>query len=371
MCARELAGFFAAAIAQTGARDATAAKAASGTTAVPTTTAYWQQGFKHLGDPICRGAAGADSWGGTVAAGTAGGLLAVASGGLARCKSTVPTGATDPWKAADMCKAADGNCKAASTNVYYGARGALGTEGVERTYWFSLLAQTQTAAARAAGPPLNSGVSAIADPTKLQQDAGAFWLSGLFEWLVPAGGAPAPHHLMTGLWEPSARELAAGVPEGFGAVMKLRQPALCGAAAKTDAAQRWSQSWKGVSKLFALDKIAVAAVTGALAKAAHVVSALHPSDKDDCAGADTAPFPAGAFATFPRYFSPTYVTPAGGNVIKGHRGGVTPSTIAQGWLGGGSASTGKNGACVAVPTAGKWSVYRADAYRACAAANGV
>lgn len=369
MCARELAGFFAAAIAQTGARDATAAKAASGTTAVPTTTAYWQQGFKHLGDPICRGAAGADSWGGTVAAGTAGGLLATSAGGLARCKSTVP--AAGPWAAANACKAAEGKCKAASTSVYYGARGALGTEGVERTYWFSLLAQTQTAAARAAGPPLNSGVSAIADPTKLQQDAGAFWLSGLFEWLVPAGGAPAPHHLMTGLWEPSARELAAGVPEGFGAVMKLRQPALCGAAAKTDAAQRWSQSWKGVSKLFALDKIAVAATTGALAKAAHVVSALHPSDKDDCAGADTAPFPAGAFATFPRYFAATYVTPAGGTSIKGHRGGVTPSTVAQGWLGGGVASTGANGACVATTLPGPWSVYRADAYRACAAANAV
>jgi len=167
MCARELAGFFAAAVAQTGARDAAAARAPSGTTAVPTTTAYWQQGFKHLGDPICRGAPGAASWGGTLAAGTAGGLAATDATppGLARCKSTIPR--EGPWAALapGMCDRADGKCKPASANVWYGARGALGTEGVERTYWFSLLAQTQTARARAAGPPLNTGASAIADPT--------------------------------------------------------------------------------------------------------------------------------------------------------------------------------------------------------------
>ena len=167
MCARELAGFFAAAVAQTGARDHAGATAASGTTAVPTTTAYWQQGFKHLGDPICRGAAGAASWGGTVAAGTAGGLLATNAGGLARCKLTIPSAGAFKAATGFMCHAADGKCKAASTATWYGARGALGTEGVERTYWFSLLAQTQVAATRAAGPPLNTGVSAIADPTKL------------------------------------------------------------------------------------------------------------------------------------------------------------------------------------------------------------
>ena len=183
---------------------------------------------------------------------------------------------------------------------------------------------------------------------------------------MPAAGAPAPHHLMTGLWEPNSRELAAGVPEGFGAVIKLRQPALCGAAARSNDAQRWRQSWAGMKTLFGLDKIAVAAVTGNLAKAAHVVSALHPSDKDDCAGADTAPFPLGAFATFPRYFSATFVTPVGGTSVKGHRGLLANNPT---WLGGGSQPNGTNNACVASGLPGKWSVYRADAYRACAAAN--
>jgi len=119
--------------------------------------------------------------------------------------------------------------------------------------------------------------------------------------------------------------------------------------------------------LFHLDKIAVAATTGMLAKGAHVVSALHPSDKDDCAGADNAPFPLGAFATFPRYFQATYVTPVGGTTVKGHRGSESATT--PGWLGGGDQASGANSACVAVPRPGKWSVYRADAYRACAAAN--
>lgn len=224
--------------------------------------------------------------------------------------------------------------------------------------------------------PLASALGAAKTPTVLEATAADFWLSGLFEWLVPAGGDPAPQHLMTGLWEPSAPELAAGVPEGFGAVMKLREPTACGVNAKGELGTRWSESWVGMRQVFGLDRVSLAAVgdvaTDATTyQAAKVVSALHASDKDDCAGADTKHFPPGAFATFPRYYSPTFLGSAADTAVVQHRGlgGEMPAFVAsRSYLGGGNAA-GANGTCVASSTVSLWPAWRADAYRLCAAAN--
>lgn len=390
MCARELAGFFAAAAAQTSERVLTKARPTMSDANPPVKTAepvlpYYMQGFKYLGDPICRGGAAgtaADAKGGTAALLTAGGMLTGSV--LARCSHGIPavvspvdffggTG-TGVCMATNTTVLRGADC---STTVKFSPRGALGLRGVARHYWYAQHVQGVSAGGVAAAVPLVTAAGAAKTPTVLETVAADFWLSGLFEWLVPAGGDPAPQHLMTGLWEPSAPELAAGVPEGFGAVMKLREPTACGVSAKGELGTRWSESWVGMRQVFALDRVSLAAVgvigTPATYQAAKVVSALHPSDKDDCAGADTKPFPPGAFATFPRYYSATFnaAAPSDNAAVVQHRGlgGAMPAYVAsRSYLGGGHLD-GRNGTCVASSTVSLWPAWRADAYRLCAAAN--
>jgi len=176
----------------------------------------------------------------------------------------------------------------------FAPRGPLALSGVLDTYHFSTHAQ---------GLAVNVDGSAMKKPATVLGDANAgsyaYWLSAVFKWMVPMGGRPAPHNIMTGLWEPSAKDAAAGVPEGFGAVTKLLAPDVCGSASKGQRAQVWRDTW---TALAGAEGFNLAAVTVGSAK----VNATVSGEKADCAGADREPFPAGVWAQVPVYFTQSY-----------------------------------------------------------------
>merc|ERR1719359_321627 len=120
------------------------------------------------------------------------------------------------------------------------------------------------------------------------------------------GGMPAPHNIMTGLWEPTALDAAAGVPTGFGAVTKLLSPENCGVASKGVRAQVWRDSWNAMVTEF---KLAAVTVSSGVTEAATLAG-----EKSDCAGADNKPFPASAWAQVPVYLTASYKR---GAVVRG------------------------------------------------------
>jgi len=164
-----------------------------------------------------------------------------------------------------------------------------------------------------------------------------YWLSAVFKWMVPIGGRPAPHNIMTGLWEPSPAEAAAGVPEGFGAVTKLLAPAACGKGASGQEAQIWRDSWTAMATTFSLSSVTVGAKKEV---------ATSGGDKADCKGANQEQFPAGLWASVPAYLHASYKV-AGGSIVRG-------------------ANTGK---CWGSHTVSASLVYGRGAYAICADAN--
>jgi len=120
-------------------------------------------------------------------------------------------------------------------------------------------------------------------------------------------GRPAPHNVMTGLWEPSAADAAKGLPEGFGAVTKLLKPEACGKGSGSLTGQVWRDAWMYAKEEFALTKVPVTGGTT-------TEDATTSADKDDCRGADESAFPGGAWATLPTYLTKTYKV---GGVVRG------------------------------------------------------
>ena len=76
----------------------------------------------------------------------------------------------------------------------------MGIQFVEKYYWLSKLV------------PGQSGV--ISDPDKLLKNPETYWLSGIFEWMVPFYGVPAPHNIVYGQWE-----VTNDLQPGFGAII--------------------------------------------------------------------------------------------------------------------------------------------------------
>lgn len=118
---------------------------------------------------------------------------------------------------------------------------------------------------------------------------------------------PAPHNIMTGLWEPSPADAAKGVPEGFGAITKLLKPEACGKGSTGPLGQVWRDAWMFASAEFALTQVPVGSAKE---------DATTAADKADCRGSDQSAFPGGAWATLPTYLTPSY-TLAGGSVVRG------------------------------------------------------
>lgn len=85
----------------------------------------------------------------------------------------------------------EGGCKAGEA---YPPRGPALLSGVSDHYWFAKLAQGHKDPAKDAG-------SALKEPERLEKGPD-YWLSGLYKWMVPDSGRPAPHNIITGLWAP-------------------------------------------------------------------------------------------------------------------------------------------------------------------------
>lgn len=289
ICARDLAGLWAAMIATTNTHDV--AKAAPSTSGAAAAKPYHLQGFDVADGVLCKRPNSAGAM--TVASAThypTLNLECTTSKIAATPSWALYTSATNQW-----CAGA-GNCAAAT--VVFAPRGPLALSGVLDTYHFSTHAQglAVTVAASAMRTPIT--VLGAASPGGY-----AFWLSAVFKWMVPMGGRPAPHNIMTGLWEPSAKDASAGVPEGFGAVTKLLAPDTCGPASKGTRAQVWRDTWTALAGTEGFNLKAVD-VDGA--GSAATVDVTVAGEKADCAGASNAPFPAGVWAQVPVYFTPTY-----------------------------------------------------------------
>lgn len=134
--------------------------------------------------------------------------------------------------------------------------------------------------------------------------------------------------------------MAAGIPMGYGAIMKLTDSGNCGKGSRSPNALRMVGVWKAMSALFTLDKVTV--TEGSRTETYNTIKA---AEKPDCSGSDEGPFPKGIFGKFPIYLVPTYKD-EGGKVVGA-----------------------KSGRCFATSVPSKELVYVKDAYRRCAIAN--
>lgn len=182
ICARELAGIWALGSANSSGRDAAAKKRAPTAEAKPDKPweAGWAaQGFQEAKDGRC--------------------ALPAQDAKRAAVKDQCDSGAAPASKTDATAKAqgtgafnaADGLCSkgACKAGEKYPPRGPGRLSGVEGTYWFAKLAQGDLTGAK----------SAVKDPSVLESGY-EWWLSGVYRWMVPEGGRPAPHNLMTGQW---------------------------------------------------------------------------------------------------------------------------------------------------------------------------
>lgn len=355
VCRRELAGLWALGIASTSAAagsptfDASAAAPGAGGAAA---AKPWEaQGFQVAKDARCALAAGAAARTAAVAARCDGGAPPAAAGAAEALRD-----GTAAFNAADgLC--AQGTAACDGTAGAYAPRGPALLAGVEDYYWFARLAQGADLTAPAGTPQ----ASALAEPAQLEGGY-AYWLSGLYKWMVPANGKPAPHNIMTGQWRASDALAAEGVPVGgFGAVVKLAVPEACGAGAAQGPARQLAGAWAAMQKEFKLDAATerkepvpagtVAAWDDATTAERKPVSAedqrrLLGDGPSDCAASDQREFPAkGEWAELPVYLAPSYVDAAGETVGAG------------------------SGRCYAQRSPTAWVAYEPDAYRACAWAN--
>jgi len=214
-------------------------------------------------------------------------------------------------------------CKAtcSSAKEYY-ARGPGGLEGAKEYFWFSKIAEGSN--------------NAVADPDKVFADGKTYWMSGLFKWMVPFGGRPSPHSIITGQWRPTT-PAESKIPPGFGAIVKLVAGDECGGNSNSPKGRMIRSVWQSLKTTFF--KLSKSKMPGST-KEFDVSGGTF--EKDDCAQADKGPFPKGSFGAFPIYLTPTYKDNAGTEQGKA------------------------KGKCflTAVPT--KFVVYQKDAYRRCA-----
>lgn len=106
-------------------------------------------------------------------------------------------------------------------------RGALMLQGIDEYFWYSQV--------------MFGDNTLMADPSVVASDAGKFWSSAMFKWMVPMLGAPAPHNIIYGQWEPQGEEMDAGITDGYGAVTALLVgPTVCGMAKAPEAMVRKS-----------------------------------------------------------------------------------------------------------------------------------
>lgn len=101
-------------------------------------------------------------------------------------------------------------------------------QGIKEYFWFSKIVEKTS--------------TSVGDPDKLVANGVTYWLSGLFKWMVPFGGRPSPHSIITGQWRPvSAAE--AKIPMGFGAIMKLVAGEDCGGKSNSDNGRMIKAVW--------------------------------------------------------------------------------------------------------------------------------
>lgn len=154
--------------------------------------------------------------------------------------------------------------------------------GVARYYWFTKLAQPKKT-------PKKDRV--IVDPDKAIATSKNYWLTALFEWMVPLDGQPAPHNIITGQWQPSKNEASAGIRQGFGAIIALNAGEKeCGLSGNKMANLRTSLYEDLLRQLKAS-------------------SFVFETESNNCMSANRAPFPVGDFGSMHIYLKGVYKNP--------------------------------------------------------------
>jgi len=166
-----------------------------------------------------------------------------------------------------------------------------------------------------------------------------YWLSGIFRWMVPFDGKPSPHAIMTGQWKP-VLATESKLPLGFGGVVALLTPNSCGGGANSAEGRAMRDIWKSMKTFFKLTEVQK---TGDTKKYDLSGGA---EEKDDCSQAEKKAFPKGAYGAMPIYLTPEFFNKAGDVQGAGNR------------------------VCYATQAPTKWILYKKDAYRLCALANG-
>lgn len=230
VCARELAALWA-----LGAANSNGLEAEAGKAATPKQGTTWaEQGWKKATDARCALAkADLEKQPAHVqGACTAGGAPTSATSAEAKAAGT---GAYHTGQGG-LCA---GGCKAGET---YPPRGPALLSGVGDTYWFAKLAQGKADPAKDAG-------SALKDPTLLESGPD-YWLSGIYKWMVPAGGRPAPHNIITGWWAPGPGQEQVPAGDGWGALVQLARPEACGKQSRGQLARVLDDSWRAMQQHF-------------------------------------------------------------------------------------------------------------------------
>lgn len=156
-------------------------------------------------------------------------------------------------------------------------RGAGYIYGIDQYYWFSKVVY---------------GDSTITDePSLVNTDVQAWWLSGLMRWMIPMDGMPAAHNIILGQWEPTDAEAEYGIVDGFGAVSALLYGAdQCGMAGEPTAAARTEIYEMLMNDIEALDGSWTA------------IETIYEWEANDCTGSARAAFPSwGDYAAIPQF----------------------------------------------------------------------
>lgn len=130
-------------------------------------------------------------------------------------------------------------------------------------------------------------------PNLVASDVGHFWMSGFFKWMIPMTGAPAPHSIITGQWEPTDEEMDLGITDGFGAVSALLFGATqCGMAGQPNALTRVTAFEALITQFSDLASDPVFDVS----------KTILSWEANDCAGSSRAAFPRdGDYNSFAQY----------------------------------------------------------------------
>lgn len=189
------------------------------------------------------------------------------------------------------------------------------------------------------------------DPSLLESGPD-YWLSGIYKWMVPSAGRPAPHNIITGGWAPGPGQEQVPAGDGWGALVQLARPEACGKQSRGQLARVLDDSWRAMQVHFALDKVSEAdplqpGSKPAPLSAEKAAKLKGPERKTEghCASGSEAGFPAGKWAEYPAYLHATYKDKDGKLVGKG------------------------SGRCYASLAPSAHAAWEKDAYRRCAWAN--